>query len=333
MRRILTLGLILGSLSVYGQQLPQYSQYSRNQSVINPGAVGAYDQIDITMGGRYQWVGFGNLDNQGNVSPRTAYLYGTGVLSRTKVRYNPALRISNGPIRSPKVTTGKPKHAIGGMVVADSYGAFQTMQISGMYAVHIPINRKVNMSLGLKAGMTNHSFIWENAQVLSQMSGQSGQVDPIYSNFMGGGSGASSWIMDLGAGFYMYSQKFFVGVSADQLTKDMVSTASNANFNPEMHFQLTGGYQFELNDDWAMTPSLLAKFMSPAPLTIEGNLMFDYKEWLWFGASYRHTDAVVAMLGGNITPRFHVGYSYDFSLSRINKYSSGGHEVVLGFRL
>lgn len=332
MRRILSLGLLLGSMSVWGQQLPQYSQFSRNPVVVNPGAVGAYDQIDITLGGRYQWVGFGNLDYQGNVSPRTAYLYGTGILSRTKVRYNPALRISNGPIRSPKVGTGKLKHALGGQLVMDEYGAFNTLQAAAMYAIHIPINRDVNMSLGLKAGMTNHSFLSDKAQVLSDMTGTVG-LDPVYQTFMASG-GASSWIMDVGAGFYMYSQKFYFGVSADQLTKDLVSTGTGAaNFNPEMHFQLVGGYKFDLNQDWSITPSLLGKFMSPAPLTIEGNLMFDYKQWLWFGASYRHKDAIVAMIGGNISQRFHIGYSYDYSISNIRLFNSGGHEVVLGFRL
>ena len=336
MKRILTLGLLLGGSVVFGQQLPQYSQFSRNPVVVNPGAVGAYDNIDITMGGRYQWLGFGNLESQGTVSPRTAYLYGSGILSRTKVRYNPALRISNGPIRSPQRSTGKAKHALGGQMVMDSYGAFQTLQAAAMYAVHIPINRNVNMSLGLKAGMTNHSFLWENAQVLSTMPNQSGVADPVYDAFFAGGSGASSWIMDVGAGFYVYSQKFHVGIAADRLTKDMVSTlsgAGTANFNPEMHFNLVGGYTFDLNQDWSMTPSLLAKMMSPAPLTVEGNLMFDYKQWLWFGASYRHKDAIVAMIGGNISNRFHVGYSYDYSISRFNQFSSGGHEVVLGFRM
>ena len=30
---------------------------------------------------------------------------------------------------------------------------------------------------------------------------------------------------------------------------------------------------------------------------------------------YRHTDALIAMVGMNISQRFKVGYSYDFSIS------------------
>ena len=166
MKRIITLGILLTGLTVYGQQMPQYSQYQRNQIMANPAAVGAYDHVDITMGGRHQWTGFGS-SGQGNISPRTAYLYGSAILSHTKIRYNPALRISNGPIRTPKVGTGKVKHAVGMQVVGDSYGAFNNLSFAGMYAIHLPLSRDVNMSFGVKAGMSNHSFDNTKAQVLT----------------------------------------------------------------------------------------------------------------------------------------------------------------------
>ena len=43
--------------------------------------------------------------------------------------------------------------------------------------------------------------------------------------------------------------------------------------------------------------------------------------------------ALIAMVGMNISQRFKVGYSYDFSISRFNNYSSGGHELTLGLML
>ncbi len=70
--------------------------------------------------------------------------------------------------------------------------------------------------------------------------------------------------------------------------------------------------------------------MSPSPLAIDGSLQLEYKEWLWCGVSYRHTDAIVAMVGLNVNKSFKFGYSFDYSLSKFNQYSSGGHEIVLG---
>jgi type IX secretion system PorP/SprF family membrane protein len=88
-----------------------------------------------------------------------------------------------------------------------------------------------------------------------------------------------------------------------------------------------------LNENLTLTPAVLAKLMSPAPLSVEGSLQLEYKEWLWAGVSYRHTDAVVGMLGLNVNERFKFGYSYDFSLSRFNDFTGGGHEIVLGIML
>jgi hypothetical protein len=75
------------------------------------------------------------------------------------------------------------------------------------------------------------------------------------------------------------------------------------------------------------------KKMTPAPLSIEGSLQVEYKEWLWVGVSYRNKDAIIGMVGMNISERFKLGYSYDYSLSRFNNFTSGGHELVLGLML
>ena len=126
----------------------------------------------------------------------------------------------------------------------------------------------------------------------------------------------------------------FVGVSSDQLTRDMVSFgSSSANFDPNLHFMVTGGYKFPISENLTLMPSVLAKIMSPAPISIDGTLQLEYKEWLWTGISYRHTDAVVLMVGGNFSERFTFGYSFDLSLSQFNKSTAGGHEIILGLML
>lgn len=326
MKKILLLLGILVTGSSFSQQVPQYSQYLRNQFMVNPGAAGVYDFVDITMSGRMQWAGFGD-------EPKTAYLSVTSPLTKkVKTKYNPALRISNGPVRNPEINTGKFKHAVGGQFVADQYGAFRRMQLAGTYALHLPVSKNVNLSFGTRLGLSNNSFLEDRAQVLNIVDQSQGYTDGTYNSFVSNQS--SKYIMDLGMGLYLYSKKFFVGISADHLTKDMVEFgAGTANFNTKMHFNATAGIKLPLNDNLTITPALLAKMMSPAPLTIEGSLQLEYKEWLWIGASYRHKDAVVGMVGLNISERFKFGYSYDFSINRFKGLSSGGHEIVLGLML
>jgi type IX secretion system PorP/SprF family membrane protein len=118
------------------------------------------------------------------------------------------------------------------------------------------------------------------------------------------------------------------------LTRDLVEFGSGtANFNPQIHYQVITGYKIKAGENWTITPSILAKYMSPAPISLDANFQAEYKEWLWFGLGYRHTDAVIGMLGMNISNRFKFGYSYDFSLSKFNNFTSGGHELMLGIML
>lgn len=327
MKNLIT-AVFIGSASLaISQQLPQYSQYHRNQIMVNPAASGIYDFVDITIGGRYQWLGFDN-------SPKTMYAYGSTLLSPNKVRYNPALRTSNGPIRNPEVGTGKLKHALGGELVADEYGAFRKLSFSGIYSLHLPVTAKHNLSFGTKIGLSNNAFLQDRATVLTQMNGYTGpaMTDSDYDNFVKNQSNLN--FIDIGAGLYFYSNNMFLGVSADQLTRGMIQFGSGtANFDPNMHFMITGGYKIKLNDNLTLMPSFLAKFMKPAPISIDGTLQIEYKEWLWFGVGYRHTDAIVGMAGLNISRRFKFGYSYDYSLSKFNNYASGSHELILGIML
>ena len=327
MKRILIITALLIGGSAQAQQIPQYSQYLRNQYMVNPAAAGVYDFVDITMSGRWQWVGFGD-------EPRTAYLSVTSPVTKKPIpKYNPALRVSSGPIRNPEIKTGKLKHAVGGQLIADQYGAFRNLQLAGTYALHLPVSRNWNLSFGTRLGLSNHTFLSEKAEVLYSVSQQAyGAVDNTYNSFASNSS--SKFILDLGAGFYLYSKSAFIGIAADQLTKDFVEFGSGtANFNNQIHFNATAGVKIPVNDNLTLTPALLFKMMSPAPATVEGTIQAEYKEWLWAGVSYRHKDAVVGMVGLNISERFKFGYSYDYSLSRFNGLTSGGHEIVLGIML
>jgi len=293
----------------------------KNQYMVNPGSAGMYDFLDITIGGRMQWVGFEN-------APMSSYLYASSPLKKKggRAKYNPGIRISNRATQAPKVSTGKLKHAVGGFVLADQYGAYQQIKFAGTYAIHMPLSRDYNLSLGTNIGLSNRGFIKDRAQTLNMLTGVG--TDPTYDAYS---ASATLNTLDIGLGMYFYSQELFVGISAEQLTKDLVSFGSGtANFDPRMHFRGTAGYKFEMNRDWSATPSILVKYVQNAPVSFEGSAIFEYKNWVWFGLSYRNKDAVIAMVGLNISERFKFGYSFDYSVSRFNQYSSGGHEVVLG---
>ncbi len=122
------------------------------------------------------------------------------------------------------------------------------------------MTKKINLSFGLKAGLSNNTFFANQAQVLNVIApGQNPYVDNTYDNFIQNQS--NKYLMDVGAGLYMYSKKFFLGLAAEQLTRDMVEFGQGtANFNPQIHFNLIGGYKIPVGDNLTVTPGFLLKY-------------------------------------------------------------------------
>ena len=255
--------IICGALNA--QQIPQYSQFQRNQFMINPAAAGVYDFVDITMSGRWQLLG---VDD----SPKTSYLAFSVPVRFTPKYYNPGIRTSSGPVENPDIKTGKLKHTFGGQLLADQYGAFRKFSFSGTYAIHMPITKKVNLSFGVKAGLSNNSFLADQAQVLNIMAPDQNQYnDDTYTDFIKNQS--NKYIMDVGAGLYLYSKNLFFGIAAEQLTRDMVEFGQGtANFDPQLHYSILGGYKIPINNKFTLTPGFLTKYMTPAPVSIDANI-------------------------------------------------------------
>jgi type IX secretion system PorP/SprF family membrane protein len=88
-----------------------------------------------------------------------------------------------------------------------------------------------------------------------------------------------------------------------------------------------------LGADFNFTPSILVKKVDPAPVQFEFNAKFQYLDVMWIGGGYRVDDGINAMLGLNISNTVNMGYSYDYTTSKLNNFSRGTHEIMIGFTL
>jgi len=65
----------------------------------------------------------------------------------------------------------------------------------------------------------------------------------------------------------------------------------------------------------------------------DANLKLAFKDKLWIGGGYRRGDSFSATAGFTLGYLLNVGYSYDFTTSRLNTVSNGSHEIVVGILL
>lgn len=296
--------------------------------MVNPAATGVYDFMNVTAGGRLQWAGLEN-------APKTSYLYFSAPASKYRnasmKRTYGVIRKGNKRVKHPTLRYRSLVHAFGGSFVADQYGPFRQLKMMGTYALHLAISRDYNLSFGTGLGISNRSFLPERAQVLSVLT-NNGVFDQTYDTYAAN-QGAQN-TMELEAGMYFHGNEAFFGVSMSQLTKDFVQFGNrDFNFDPRMHLFVTGGFEFQVNQDLAITPAFLVKYVRPAPVSFEVMCQAEFQQRYWFALSYRHKDAVIANLGMYVSDKFKIGYSFDLPITPIRRYSAGSHELVLTLML
>jgi type IX secretion system PorP/SprF family membrane protein len=79
-----------------------------------------------------------------------------------------------------------------------------------------------------------------------------------------------------------------------------------------------------------LVPSLYVK-TDFAALQVDLNVNAIIKDKYWGGLTYRHQDAIVILAGMELLTGLKIGYSYDITISRLVSYSSGSHEVMIGY--
>ena len=330
-KTVLTLLLCLGYLLGFAQSKPQYSQYMMNSYLINPAISGIEDYVDVKTGYRNQWTDFPG-------APVTYYLSANmpiGKPDRTSVGATPNIsKTVRRPLSLSTEFRGAPRvpghHGLGIAIVSDRIGQSTQNSISASYAYHIPVTGTMKLSVGVSGGITQYGLDLANIQVKDH-------VDNAVDNQ----PNLTAIQPNINLGAWLYSRHFYLGLSVNQLLFDNFNYAGKGQTvstyswlgTTYPHYFLTAGVRFEPSEEWALVPSALIKKVSQAPVSFDVNLKAIHKDRFWFGASYRHKDAVVGLLGVNISSFINLGYSYDYTLSNLNERSKGSHEIVIGIML
>lgn len=290
---------MLSAGSLLGQQLPQFSHYLLNQFAYNPAVAGSKECIDITMGHRTQWSGFEG-------APVTTF----GSFNTT--------------LRQDKFGLGY-KHAVGLVVLRDSYGPFVRTKLKFAYAYHFPVTKKILLSMGMFFGVEQLNF---DASEVTVINNNDNAID---------NSRRATIFPEVAPGIFLQSDKWFMGATLQQTfgNEQIAVGLPETRFN--RHGTLMAGLNIKLSDHWKVIPSTLFKFSRAAPWAIDINTMVDYKNRFSVGVSYRNVDAVVGLINFNIFNYFKVGYAFDYNTSKIQFGAANTHEVTLsinpcGFR-
>jgi len=327
-KRLLFFCVLLTVKQLTAQQKPGYTQYILNNYIINPAITGIENYTDVKLSYRNQWTG---IDG----APVTTYLSIQGPVGKKDYRtsatsYDVPGENPRGRSYMESYNAAEPHHGLGGIIVSDKTGYLNRWGGYVTYAYHKGVSARTTLSAGFMAGITAVSLDASKIQW-----GSLNANDPA----IGYNSGEISKIKpEIGAGLWLYSAEYFVGVSVLNIVPAKANFVKDdiygGNFVP--HFFTTAGYKFLLNEDISLLPSVMLQFINPYPMQVYTNAKLQYQDKVWIGSGYRFGDQLggfTAMAGLNVSNTFNVGYSYDVSTSKLVNYSRNTHEIIIGFLL
>lgn len=188
------------------------------------------------------------------------------------------------------------------------------------FAYVLPASETAKLSLGIKAGA---NFFDANLEGLSTP--QPGS-DPAIRNMS-----EASPVFGIGA--YWFEDNYYIGLSAPNLlrSKHVENDEGLVVGEENIHFYLTGGYVFDINENFKLKPAFMLRGVQDAPLSVDitANVLL-YKR-LEAGVAYRLDDAVSGLVNFRVTPDLRIGYAYDYTTSKLGDYNDGTHEIMVLF--
>lgn len=277
--------------SAYAQQEVLVSKNVFNELLYNPAYAGTHSYYNATLLGRSQWTGFTG-------APNTQMLEVDGPFFKEKM-------------------------GLGLVISHDKIGVTEETDVYASYSYKIKIaNGK--LAFGLRGGFTNYKAKLSTLTVWDE-------TDKTFTDDV-----KTYYIPKFGFGMYYYTETYYVGLTVPTL----IAYDENYNFSADIkkssfirsHYYLNGGCVLKLKESTLkLKPTVLLRYVPSAPLQMDISTSLIYKDMFTFGVAFRTGDAVIAMLEYRTSFRLRMGYSYDFTFSKIRNYSGGTHEILIGY--
>lgn len=317
MKRYTTLLLTFFCCTVQAQQLSQFSQYLDNNYLINPAATDLQNNIKFGIGFRQQWG-----DVPGN--PRTLYLTAYAPLSKPhESQYMRASMRLNGRVQTSdynQINGTSISHVLGTVVMSDDFGLFNKTAVHFSYGIHLPLTKKLSVSAAPKVGMVNFNLN-DDLWVLDEN-------DEPFEYFLS--SYSTRTMLDIGFGLWLYSDKFFMGYSIEQVASTNPDQLSeNAGYESVAHHFVSLGHSFSINPYMRIVPSAMIRYTSTNPLNIDYSIRLEYQNRIWLGLSLRKSNALVGLFGLFLNSNIKFNYTYDHGMASGGRSGLNAHEFSL----
>jgi type IX secretion system PorP/SprF family membrane protein len=300
---LLLTGLILTVISVSAQDLA-FSQYYANPVYLNPALAGNKICPRITLNYRNQFPSLGDH--------YVSYNAGADMYARS---------ISGG---------------IAAIATADMTGPIATYAASAVYSYRLSINKNLTLNTALQAGYIQYRLNWEKLIFEDMIVPGTGEVVPANSSEKQPDK-LTVGDVDFSTGAVIgYKERFYLGTAFHHITMPDMAFYTGNTSRLDMRITVHAGALLYLTPDWYDND---AKRLSVSPNVVymqQGKFhqlnsgmyvnFYPFVSGLWLRHNFENPDALIVLLGFQ-QPSYKIGYSFDFTLSKLGLPAGGAHEV------
>ena len=290
----------------------QFSQFYANPLFLNPSLAGADECMRIMAGYRNQWPA---LDNSFTT-------YALGADRRIDA-------LSGG---------------VGLTLMSDNAaGLVNTLRAGLIYSYHLKISRQATLNAGIEVVAHQQRLDWDELIFADMINTSTGQVLPAGTAEVKPDN-TSVLVPDFATGLMLgIGGKYYAGIAAHHLAQPDIDYYTSSGENPLYRkYTFHAGASFLLSESYYQnnrgslyfSPNLMYQQQKSAK---QLNLGFNFTYYpitagIWYRHNFTNPDAFIAFVGVK-QERFKVGYSYDYSLSKLMGEAGGAHEVSVSILL
>lgn len=286
-----------------------YSQFYANPVYLNPALAGSKLVPRVTLNYRNQWPGI----RKGYVSYHASW-----------DKHYDALSGSLGVIINNE---------------DEGDGVYKTFSASGIYCYGKNVTKNIELEAALQAGYLNYSLNWDKLLMGDQMidvnTGALGPTHDYVPEKLKVGN------VDFSAGLLAgYKSSYYLGVAVNHLTRPDISFYDNNTYRLNMKWTFHTGMLIDIIDGLGET-EINGLSISPNVVYVQQGKFhqlnagmyvnkYPFVMGLWLRHNFGNPDAIIVMLGFS-HKQYKIGYSFDYTISRVTIKSGGAHEISLAW--
>ncbi|WP_114751389.1 PorP/SprF family type IX secretion system membrane protein [Pleomorphovibrio marinus] len=231
----------------------------------------------------------------------------------------------------------------------ETFAELQNMEVGALYSYRLKLGEFRFLHVGAQASFVNRYANVEQIILGTQLDIDSGTINADGNNWVTDDSQRSH--ADINTGLYYYAERIWFGVAAHHLTRPLISYMATTENRLPIRYSAHGGIKIPLKD------GRIKEYLNNVRQERSLSFAFNYKrqgafDQLDFGAElylqpiiigtwYRglptknampNNEAIVGLLGFSLPNDLDLGYSYDFTISKLGlRHSGGAHEVSLRY--